>query len=261
MSGAKTKILVVEDESVVAMHIANSLEKLGYEPVAVVASGEQAIIKAEETRPDLILMDIVLKGDMDGVEAAKQIREKFNIPVIYLTAYADDAILGRAKLTEPLGYIIKPFTERELRSAIEIALYKNEMETKLRKMERWLSVTLRSIGDGVIATDHEMRVTFINKVAEDMTGWKQEDVIGKKLAEIFSVRGKEINEKEAVERLLMEKVLKEGIIMNFMEDNILFTKDRREISVSDSIAPIREEDRIPGIVIVFRDMTGSSKKC
>jgi diguanylate cyclase (GGDEF)-like protein/PAS domain S-box-containing protein len=249
-------ILVVEDESVVAMHIEESLEKLGYAVAAVVASGEEAVKKAEETRPDLILMDIVLKGEIDGIDAAGQIREKFNIPVIYLTAYADDAIVHRAKITEPLGYIVKPFNERELKSAIEIAIYKHEMETKLKKMERWLSITLRSIGDGVIATDKEMRVTFINKIAEQMTGWKSEDAIGKNLVEIFNIKNGTLENSEAVEKLLIEKVLKQGVILNLIKDNLLITRDRKEIPIEDSIAPIREDkDNIPGIVIAFRDIS------
>jgi PAS domain S-box-containing protein len=130
---AKAKILVVEDEGVVAMDIVNRLKNLGYDVPAVAFSGKQAIHKAEELRADLVLMDIVLKGDMDGIEAAKQIRERFDIPVIYLTAYADDKTLSRAKITEPFGYIIKPFEERELHTNIEIALHKHKMEKALRK--------------------------------------------------------------------------------------------------------------------------------
>lgn len=250
------KILVVEDESVVAIHIEESLMKLGYAVSAVVASGEDAVKKAEETRPDLILMDIVLKGEMDGIEAAAQIREKFYIPVIYLTAYADDTILQRAKVTEPLGYIVKPFNERELKSAIEIALYKHEMETKLKKMERWLSITLRSIGDGVIATDSEMHITFMNKIAEQMTGWKSEDAVGRNLIEIFNIKNGKLESTEAIEKLLLDKVLKQGVILNLIEDNLLITRDRKEIPIEDSIAPIKDDEHnIPGIVIAFRDIT------
>jgi len=249
-------ILVVEDESVVAIHIEESLMKLGYAVTALVASGEDAVTKAEETRPDLILMDIVLKGEMDGIEAAAQIREKFNIPVIYLTAYADDTIVHRAKVTEPLGYIVKPFNERELKSAIEIALYKHEMETKLKKMERWLSITLRSIGDGVIATDSDMRISFMNKIAEEMTGWRNEDAIGRELLDIFNIKNGALQDTEAIEKLLIEKVLKQGVILNLVEDNLLITRDRKEIPIEDSIAPIKEDDlNIPGIVIAFRDIT------
>ena len=128
-----------------------------------------------ETLLDLVLMDIVLEGDMDGVKAAEHIRNHFDIPVVYLTAYSDDTTLQRAKITEPYGYILKPFQERELYTTIEMALYKHKMERKLKENEQWLATTLKSIGDAVIATDTKGFVTFMNPVAEVLTGWKQEE--------------------------------------------------------------------------------------
>lgn len=127
------KILVVEDEIIVAEDIRFRLKKLGYIVTATVASGEEAIEKVTENQPDLVLMDIVLKGDMDGVTAAEKIQNKVDIPTIYLTAYADDKTLQRAKLTNPFGYIIKPFQQNDLRVAIEIALHRHEIETKMRE--------------------------------------------------------------------------------------------------------------------------------
>ncbi|MEG4036582.1 response regulator [Microcoleus sp. S36b_A4] len=127
------QILVVEDEVIVAQDIAGRLKKLGYSVTATVSSGEEAIQKAIENPPDLVLMDIVLKGDMDGVTAADKIRTNRNVPTIFLTAYADDQTLQRAKLTDPFGYIIKPFQQNDLRVAIEIALHRHEMETKMRE--------------------------------------------------------------------------------------------------------------------------------
>jgi PAS domain S-box-containing protein len=128
----KARVLVVEDERIVALDIQSRLRELGYDVPVTVATGERAIRKAEELRPNLVLMDIRLAGEMDGVEAAQHIRAHFNIPVIYLTAYADVSTLERAKITEPFGYILKPFEERELHTAIEMALYRHEMETKLK---------------------------------------------------------------------------------------------------------------------------------
>ena len=132
---ANAQIMVVEDEGVISKDIQNMLRNLGFSVPAIAFSGEEAIKKAAETHPDLVLMDIVLEGKMDGVEAAEQIRDRFDIPVVYLTAYADDNTLQRAKVTEPYGYILKPFEERELHTAIEIALYKHRMERKLRESE------------------------------------------------------------------------------------------------------------------------------
>lgn len=122
------RILVVEDEHIVAMGIKKMLKSLGYTVTGVASSGEDAISKAESTFPDVVLMDIMLKGDIDGVEAAKEIRERFDIPVVYLTAYSDNNILERAKRTEPFGYIIKPFDEKDLYSNIEVALHRCRKE-------------------------------------------------------------------------------------------------------------------------------------
>jgi len=129
----RARILVVEDEMIVAMELQRRLKRLEYVVPAVVASGEEGIKKVAETHPDLVLMDIMLRGAMDGIEAAEQIRERFNIPVVYLTAYSDDETLQRAKITAPFGYILKPFSERELCTTIEIALYRHRVEEELRQ--------------------------------------------------------------------------------------------------------------------------------
>jgi DNA-binding LytR/AlgR family response regulator len=135
---SKTNILIVEDESIVAKDIQHSLKKLGYTVVGMCSTGEDAIKTAEEVKPDLVLMDIMLKGEMSGIEAAGQIREKFNIPIIYLTAYADESTLSKAKVSEPYGYIIKPFKEIDLHTSIEMAIYKHEKETDVKKERDFL---------------------------------------------------------------------------------------------------------------------------
>ena len=135
---SKTNILIVEDESIVAKDIQHSLKKLGYTVVGMCSTGEDAIRTAEEVKPDLVLMDIMLKGDMSGIEAAGQIREKYNIPIIYLTAYADESTLSKAKVSEPYGYIIKPFKEIDLHTSIEMAIYKHEKETDVKKERDFL---------------------------------------------------------------------------------------------------------------------------
>jgi PAS domain S-box-containing protein/putative nucleotidyltransferase with HDIG domain len=183
---SKIRILVVEDESLVARDIQNMLRSLGYEVTDVVASGEQAIQKAAASVPDLVLMDIVLKGDIDGIAAAEKLWENYGIPVIYLTAYADDTTFERAKLTKPFGYLLKPFEERELQTTIEMALYKSKMEMRLRDREQWLSTILRSIGDGIIAADIRGRIEFMNPLAEQLTGWSQGEALEKPLEEVFA---------------------------------------------------------------------------
>lgn len=243
-----TRIMIVEDEKIVARDIKIRLKKLGYNVLDIVSSGEEAIWKAEETNPDLVLMDIVLKGDIDGIEAAKQIRNRFNIPVIYLTAYSDDGAIERAKLTEPSGYIIKPFQIRELRSSIEIALYNHEMEKKLRKKNHWLSRTLKTIGDCVIITDSNGLVTFINPATEALTGWNRKEVLGKYVGEVFKVR----NEETDTENLL-KKILQEGVFTNLVS-TIIIAKDGTEKLIDISAAPIRDEtEGINGAVLLFSD--------
>ena len=130
---AKTNVLVVEDESIVSKDIQHSLKKLGYNVVGAASTGEKAFELAASESPDIILMDIMLKGNVNGIETAEKVKRELNIPVIYLTAYADEATLSKAKVTEPYGYIIKPFKEVDLHTSIEMALYKYSKEKEVLK--------------------------------------------------------------------------------------------------------------------------------
>jgi two-component system, response regulator PdtaR len=130
-----TSIILVEDEIIVAADVKNRLENMGYSVLGIFDNGDEAIQKAGELKPNLVLMDIVLKGEMDGIDAAQNIRELYDIPIIYLTAYSDEKTLERAKVTEPFGYVLKPFEDREIQSAIEMALYKHKMEKRLKASE------------------------------------------------------------------------------------------------------------------------------
>lgn len=174
---ATARILVVEDEGIVALDIKHRLEGLGYAVPAIAFAGEEAINTAAEIHPDLVLMDIQLKGKMDGVEAAEQIRARFDIPVIYLTAYADEKTLQRAKITEPFGYILKPFEEQELSINIEVALYKHQMERRLRDSETRLRTTFESALDGMFVTDRQGRYVDVNPAGCQMFGYTQEEIL------------------------------------------------------------------------------------
>ena len=225
----KARILVVEDESVIAMDIQSGLKSMGYDVPAIASSGEEAIRQADLVRPDLILMDIVLGGDLDGVEAAKRIYATHNIPIIYLTAYSDNKTIQRAKITEPFGYILKPFDERELQTAIEMALYKYKMERRVKESEQWLATTLRSIGDAVIATDRNGCISFMNPVAETLTGWKEEEALGLKLEEVLDI---------------------------ISEEQILVSRNGTRRPIDDSIAPIKDDNGgTLGTVLIFRDIS------
>jgi len=179
------RILIVEDERITAEDLRDILTELGYTVTASVSSGADAIARADETRPDLALMDIRIKGDMDGTETARILRERFNIPVVYLTAHADTATLSRAKLAEPLGYITKPFQEAELHASIEIALHKHREDLRVREQEKLLSSTLRAMAEAVIAVDDAQAVTLFNPAAEAWTGRPMDEAIGLKLTEVF----------------------------------------------------------------------------
>jgi len=156
------KILVVEDENIVARDICARLEQFGYDVAPPVASGEDAIARARERRPDLVLMDIMLRGSMDGIEAAREIREQLNVPVVYLTAYVDDKNLQRAKVTEPFGYLLKPFEERELHITIEMALYKHSMEQQLRESNAFNALLVHTIPFGMDIVDMEGHILFMS---------------------------------------------------------------------------------------------------
>lgn len=134
----KLNIFIVEDESIVAKDIQNNLVKLGYNVIGIANNGKDAIQQIKETNPDVVLMDIMIKGDLTGIEVAEQIRKHINVPVIFLTAYADESTLSRAKVTEPYGYILKPFKEIDLHSTIEMAVYKHQKDSALQKERDFL---------------------------------------------------------------------------------------------------------------------------
>ncbi|MDZ8223868.1 MULTISPECIES: EAL domain-containing protein [unclassified Nostoc] len=246
-------ILVVEDEIIVAMDIQNRLRKFGYTVMGLADSGEEAIKKAANDSLDLVLMDIHLKGKMDGVEAAQIIHNIFKIPVIYLTANADESTLNRAKETEPFGYILKPFKEKELKFTIEITLSKHRTEKKLKQNEQWLTTVLKSIGDAVITSDASGNVTFMNPMAEGLTGWNYSDAFGKEATEIFNIAHEET-------RITIEspikQVLQSGVNVGLPEKTILITKNGTEIPIDDSVAAIKDDNgNITGAVCVFQDIT------
>lgn len=162
-----SRLLIVEDESIVALDIQARLLQMGYEVIGIVDSGEDAIDMAAEGKPDLVLMDIRLRGRMDGVEAAQQIRARFGIPVVFLTAYADELTLQRAKIAEPLGYLIKPFEERELRSTLEMALHKIEMDTRTRVQTERLRRIVSTVPEGVALLDSDWRIVLSNTKAQE----------------------------------------------------------------------------------------------
>ncbi|HEX2747079.1 MAG TPA: response regulator [Verrucomicrobiales bacterium] len=250
----KRRILVVDDESIVAHDISECLTHMGCEVVGTALSGPDAIAKAAKLRPDLVMMDIVLQGPMDGVEAATVIRQKHDIPCVFLTAYSDGAVLARAKAAAPAGYMVKPFEEAGLRSTVEIALYKVDLERALRESREWFLTTLMSIADAVIATDSEGRVKFLNPRAEALSGWASHEAERHTVEQIFPLTS---DRDGAPVPSLLRSALAEGSTQVREKGVTMVSRDGRKIPVADSAAPIRDrEGNLVGAVIIFRDDTG-----
>jgi PAS domain S-box-containing protein len=247
------KVLVVEDDRVVARDIQQQLNRIGHQAVGTIHRGDDAVAYVQEHRPDLVLMDIRLEGQIDGIDAAQQIRDRCQSPVIFLTAYADDETVERASLTEPFGYLLKPFEDSQLRTAIEIALHKHAAESKLRESERRYATTLSSIGDAVIATDKDARVTFINPIAAAMTGWMHDEAVGRPITEVFRLISERL--REVVEDPV-STALRLGATVALPDGTILMTRSGAEIPIGDCSAPIIDDrGHVSGAVLVFRDLT------
>lgn len=165
---AKAKIVIVEDEVLVARDLQSRLGNLGYEAPAIAVSGEEALEKVAELLPDLVLMDIHLKGAMDGIDVAEGIRRRHGIPVVYLTAYADEPTVARAKISEPYGYLLKPFQEKELSTVIEISLYRHEMEGKLRRAHAQLEDKVRELEGRDRLVECQMSGPTLPQAAEEV---------------------------------------------------------------------------------------------
>ncbi len=225
------------------------LTEQGYTVVDVVSSGREAISLAEENPPDLALMDIRIKGDMDGTEVARILRSRFNVPVIYLTAHSDDATLDRAKLSQPLGYITKPFQESELHASIEMALFKHAEDLKTLDREEWLSSTLRALGEGVVSVDRTGTVMVLNSAAEAWTGWTADDARGKPIQEVLPLLDGATGERVMA---VLEGVLINGEMTDIGSGVVAVARGGERRPVEGSIAPIRNhKGDIAGAVIVF----------
>jgi len=245
-------ILIVEDERIVAMDLRKSLERLGYAVAGVASSAEDAVRTASEQRPDLVLMDIRIKGAMDGIDTAEVVRRRFGVPVVFLTAHTDEVTLDRAKRAEPFGYVVKPLRSSELRRAVELALYKHAMDVRLRERERWFATTLRSIADAVVATDDGGRVTLMNAAAEALTGWSSDDACDQPFEEVVS-----LTDQEAVGApvLPVRQVLEERLPFETRGDLLLVPKQGSPRAISAKAAPILDEGRLLGAVMVFHDVS------
>ncbi|MBN9414202.1 MAG: response regulator [Candidatus Eremiobacteraeota bacterium] len=220
-----SRILIMEDEALIAADLEDRLLSMGYDVCAVCDETAEAWKLLNELKPDLALLDIRVRGAQDGIELGGRVRRELDIPFIFLTAHADEATLAKARETEPAGYVLKPFHDRELRAAIEIALSRHHSLVKTRTMERWLSTTLSSIADGVLATDLRGRINFINDAAERITGWPAAEALGQPLDSVFRLEGQTLRRRSGT-----------------------------EVPLEYSLAPIQDQGGVAQ-VLVFRDCT------
>jgi PAS domain S-box-containing protein len=250
IAAAQARIMIVEDEGLIAPDLGERLETLGYRICGMVASGSEAIARAAHERPDLVLMGIVPEGAMDGTEAARRIEDELNIPVVYITSVADDATLLRAAPTMPPGYIVKPFSNTDLNTAIRIALYRHSMENGLREQNKWLNATLHSIADAVVATDESGRIRLMNPVAERITGWTETEATGRPFRDVVCLFDPWSNEPaDPVTEALAGQPSTPGARFTLCSRNF------NEVDVEDSLSLIAGDRMVEGGVFVFRDIT------
>jgi PAS domain S-box-containing protein len=269
-------VFIVEDEALIVMELRDRLTALGYTVRGAASRGEQALEAIAADPPGVVLMDIHLAGAIDGIETARRLRAQADVPVIFLSAYSDADLLNQAGKVEPFGYLVKPFEVRELHATIQMALYKHRIDRSLRESntrldekvrERTrelaesrenLAVTLNSIGDAVLATDAQGRITRLNPVAERLTGWSEADAMGRPIAEVFRI----VNEATRQPAIMpVDDVLATGEPHTLANHTALISRDGREIGIADSAAPIRDATgRIVGVVLVFRDETEARER-
>ena len=249
----KGRILAVGDESLLGSRLFGALENAGYKVAGVAPSSHEGVLQASELQPDLVLMDAGVSGKMTAIEAARQIRACFDIPVLYLAAPADREGLEEAGIPSPFGYVTKPFSERDLNTAIDVALYNFKMEQKIKEREQWLETTLKSVDDAVVATDTNGHITFMNPVAEALTGWPETDSLGRDVSDVFHVID-ETSRRPA--ESLVARVLMEGKPLGAGRSGLLAARGGAEIPIENSAAPMVDEQGNPtGVVLVFRDVT------
>lgn len=238
-------VLIVEDEAIVALDLQTTLQDLGYDAFAIAASADEAIAAASARLPDVVLMDIRIKGEHDGVVTADILTREFRVPIVYLTSHADDTTVARASRTMPYGYLQKPVRGGELRSAIEVALYKCDMERRALEQKRWFEATLTSIGDAVMTVDLAGKVTFLNQAAQVMCGVAAAEAIGRHASDILRLRDAPSPITQAIET---------GNIQNLKRAE-LERSDGSHVVIADSAAPVISEGKMLGAVMVFRDIT------
>lgn len=252
------RILIVEDEALVAADLEDSLSRLGFEVVGIADNASDALRITQRDAPDLALLDIHIRGDMDGVGLAEHI----DVPVVFVTAHADVATLERASRTAPFGYVLKPFDERELQATLEIALSRHKAEVRLRKLEGWLATTLRTMSEGIIACDCNLRVTFMNEAGALITGWTQVEALGSSLRDVLDLVFED--DTQSLDGMVRELLLNaprskpEPVSSGASE---LKRKDGTLCRIKDRVSLVLDDSGLStGLVVVFRQNLASEQE-
>lgn len=245
------KILIAEDEMIIAMDIRICLEKAGYQVSAMVTTGAEAVSKALETHPQLILMDIGLKGHLDGISAASQIRQQLDVPIIYLTSYSNKTVLERAKLTDAYAYLLKPFEEQTLLSTIEVALYKHKVDRELKEREEQFRQIVERSFDTIINFDLHGTITYISPSIVYISGYRPEELIGQSIFN-YLIDSDMNSVAQQFSRNIQGETVR-GI------ENKLRCKNGSSIYVECNSLPVIKNGEVTGIQAIFRDVTERKK--
>jgi PAS domain S-box-containing protein len=258
---SRSSILIVEDEPIVAKDLQETLREMGYDAYAIASSADDAIRRATEKCPDLVLMDIRIKGDRDGIQTAEILRQQFGVSVVYLTAHADDATIERAARTAPYGYLLKPIKSAELRSAIEVAAFKQKLDKAIGERERRLTTALDAVSDAVVAVDIAGKVTYLNPAAETLIGATAETAIGKTADQVLQLMTKA---SETANESSLEVVMQgvhtvgQGEVTQG-EVTLRNLSSGLRSSINETSSPILEDGHLLGAVMVLRDV-GEKKR-
>jgi PAS domain S-box-containing protein len=243
--------MVVEDEAVIALKLQQMLTKMGYDVIGVSYSGEEALEKARSLRPDLILMDIMIPGKLDGINVAEIVKSELDIPVIFLTAFSEDKIIERAKKAEPFGYILKPFQDREIKATIEVAFYKKEMENALKESEEKFRALAENANEGILVCKERGEHVYANKRAAEITGYS--------VSELLKTKIKDLAHPDEFEKIKERYcTIISGKPFNRQYETTLIRKNGKEVPIEVASARTRWEGKDADIAI-FRDITNRIK--
>ncbi|MFO8133176.1 MAG: response regulator [Thermoplasmatota archaeon] len=245
-----TSILIVEDDLITATGIKKMVERWDHQVDGIVDTGEKAISAAKEHRPDIVLMDIRLKDGMDGIEAARHIREHISIPILYLTAYADRKTVERAVDTEPYSYLLKPFQERELRAAIEVALHRHQRDEQLRQNKEELDRILESTGDGICVIDTDFRVHRANKTYTALIGSSEKEARGKQCHQVFPTT------LCGTPNCPLTRILEDDTAVEYVMEKKT-GEDQHVHSILTATPYKDDEGQLLGIIVTVKDITGT----